>query len=119
MQILASRLGESLEALRGDLSRAISEVHTGSMGDKMTSLMHEMEMLHSTLATLKDIAARHRDYVRNVEEMLVSRAKDGTVEIQLTQEMLENESAFLEQFHKVLGKDKSDHPPPSEEEPQG
>jgi hypothetical protein len=114
---VASRVGESLEALRGDLSRAITEVHSGSMAEKMGSLMHEMEMLHSTLATLKDIAKRQRDYLRSVEEMLVARAKDGTVEIQLTQEMLENESAFLDQFHKALGKDSADdaqdkQPPP-------
>jgi hypothetical protein len=62
---VAARVGESLEALRGDLSRAISEVHTGSMAAKVGSLMHEMEMIHSTLATLKDIAARQRDYVRS------------------------------------------------------
>jgi len=115
LAMLASRVGESLEALRGDLSRAISEVHTGSMADKMVSLMHEMEMLHSTLATLKDIAARQRDYVRSVEEMLTARAREGTVEIQLTQEMLENESAFLEQFQKALGKDKTNKPSPPEE----
>jgi len=99
---VAARVGTSLDALRGDLSRAISEVHTGSMAAKVGSLMHEMEMVHSTLATLKDIASRQRDYVRNVEEMLVARAKDGTVEIQLTQEMLQNEHAFLEQFQKVM-----------------
>jgi hypothetical protein len=112
---LAAKVGDSLEALRGDLSRAITEVHSGSMAAKMGSLMHEMEMLHSTLATLKDIAKRQRDYLRSVEEMLVNKAKDGTVEIQLTQEMLENESAFLEQFHKALGKDADEtKPPPSE-----
>jgi hypothetical protein len=99
---VAAKVGESLEALRGDLSRAISEVHTGSMAAKVGSLMHEMEMIHSTLATLKDIAARQRDYVRSVEDMLAARAKEGTVEIQLTQEMLQNERAFLEQFQKVM-----------------
>jgi len=113
MGALAAKVGDSLEALRGDLSRAISEVHSGSMADKMGSLMHEMEMLHSTLATLKDIARRQRDYLRSVEDMLVAKAKDGTVEIQLTQEMLENESAFLEQFHKALGSepDQTNQPP--------
>jgi hypothetical protein len=105
VELLAGRVGESLEALRGDLSRAISEVHTGSMAEKVGSLMHEMEMLHSTLATLKDVAARQRDYVRSVEEMLVARAKDGTVEIQLTQEMLDNQQAFLEQFQKAMAQE--------------
>jgi hypothetical protein len=107
--VAAARVGESLDALRGDLSRAISEVHTGTMASKVDSLMHEMEMIHSTLATLKDIAARQRDYVRSVEEMLVARAKEGTVEIQLTQEMLENERAFLDQFQRVMSQ--QTHPP--------
>jgi hypothetical protein len=118
LSLLATRIGESLEGLRGDLGRAISEVHTGSMAEKMGSLMHEMEMLHSTLATLKDIAARQRDYVRSVEAMLTARAKDGTVEIQLTQEMLENEQAFLEQFQRAMNKDApeaSEKPEPPEE----
>jgi hypothetical protein len=113
----AGNISTHLEALRGDLSRAISEVHTGSMAEKVGSLMHEMEMLHSTLATLKDIAARQRDYVRSVEEMLVAKARDGTVEIQLTQEMLTNEKAFLEQFQKALGQEKGEskkQPPPEE-----
>jgi hypothetical protein len=111
----ADNIASSLEALRGDLSRAISEVHSGSMAEKLGSLMHEMEMLHSTLATVKDIAARHRDYVRSVEEMLVAKSRDGTVEIQLTQEMLDNEQAFLEQFQRALGRDKRDKPEPPEQ----
>jgi hypothetical protein len=34
--------------------------------------------------------------------MLVARAREGTVELQLTQEMLTNERAFLDRFHQVL-----------------
>ena len=99
---LAAQLGEGLAALRHDLSRAISAVHTGAMADKVNSLSHEMEMLHSTLATLKDMAARQRDHLRNTQELLEARAKQGIVEFQMTQEMMSNEQAFLEQFHKVL-----------------
>lgn len=109
---LARQLGEGLQALRSDLSRAITEVHTGAMAEKVTSLSHEMEMLHSTLATLKDIAARQRDYLRNVEAMLVEQARKGTVEFELTQEMLTNEQAFLEKFHEML---EQREPPPSTE----
>jgi hypothetical protein len=99
---LSVQLGEGLKALREDLSRAITAVHSGSMAEKVGSLSHEMEMLHSTLATLKDVAARQRDYLRGVEEMLVARAREGTVELELTQEMLTNERAFLDRFHQVL-----------------
>jgi hypothetical protein len=98
----ADRVGAGLEGLRGDLTRVIQEVYAVSSADRMGSLMHEMEMVHSTLATLKDIAARQRDYLRGVEERLVAKARDGTVEIELTQEMMENEQAFLEQFQRAL-----------------
>ena len=100
--VLAAKLGEGLSALRQDLSRAISEVHSGAMADKVNSLSHEMEMLHSTLATLKDMAARQRDHLRAAQELLETRAKQGAVEIDVTQEMLSNESAFLEHFHKAI-----------------
>jgi hypothetical protein len=98
----ADRVGAGLEGLRADLTRVIQEVYAATTADRMGSVMHEMEMVHSTLATLKDIAARQRDYLRSVEEMLLAKARDGTVEIQLTQEMMENEKAFLEQFQRAL-----------------
>lgn len=98
----AHRVGAGLEGLRADLTRVIQEVYAATTADRMGSVMHEMEMVHSTLATLKDIAARQRDYLRSVEEMLLAKARDGTVEIRLTQEMMENEQAFLEQFQRAL-----------------
>ncbi len=99
---LSAQLSEGLLGLREDLSRAITAVHSGTVADAMKRMEHELEMVHSTLSTLKDIAARQRDHVRNVEEMLVARAKEGTVELQLTQEMLENEQAFLEKFQQAI-----------------
>ncbi|HSH17187.1 MAG TPA: hypothetical protein VLD18_14190, partial [Verrucomicrobiae bacterium] len=99
---LSAQLSEGLLGLREDLSRAITAVHSGTVADAMKRMEHELEMVHSTLSTLKDIAARQRDHVRNVEELLVAKAKEGTVELQLTQEMLENEQAFLEKFQQAI-----------------
>ncbi|MCL4787875.1 MAG: hypothetical protein KJ070_13965, partial [Verrucomicrobia bacterium] len=116
--VLAAKLGEGLNALREDLSRAISVVHTGTMADAMKRMEHEMEMVHSTLATLKDMAARQRDHLRASQELLETRAKQGAVEIDVTQEMLTNEAAFLEHFHKVIAEaqkqreSKEGEPPP-------
>ncbi|MCL4176898.1 MAG: DNA repair ATPase [Verrucomicrobia bacterium] len=109
---LAAQLGEGLKALREDLSRAITAVHSGTMADKVDSLSHELEMIHSTLATLKDIAAQQRDHLRSAQELLATRAKQGTVEIDLTQEMLTNERAFLERFHQVLAEAQREPEPP-------
>jgi hypothetical protein len=100
--LLAAKLGEGLNALRQDLSRAISVVHTGTMADAMKRMEHEMEMVHSTLATLKDMAARQRDHLHKSQELLETRAKQGSLEIDVTQEMLSNEGAFLEQFQKAI-----------------
>ena len=110
---VVTQLSESLTALRHDLSRAISDVHTGTMAEKVNSLSHEMEMLHSTIATLKDMAARQRDHLRQSQELLAERARQGTVEIQLTEEMLSNEHAFLEEFHRMLSeRTRAAQPPP-------
>jgi hypothetical protein len=99
---LTAKLGEGLHALRQDLSQAIAAVHTGTVGDAMKRMEHEMEMVHSTLATLKDMAARQRDHLRTSQELLETRAKQGSLEIDVTQEMLSNEGAFLEQFQKAI-----------------
>jgi ABC-type transporter Mla subunit MlaD len=99
---VVDRLAEGLKALREDLSRAITAVHSGTMAEKVESLSHELEMIHSTLATLKDLAAQQRDHLRTAQDLLATRAKQGVVEIELTQEMMSNERAFLEKFHEVL-----------------
>jgi hypothetical protein len=77
-------------------------VHTGTFAEKVASLSHELEMIHSTLATLKDIAGHQRDHLKSAQELLAVRAKQGTIEIEVTQEMLSNEREFLERFQKVL-----------------
>jgi len=100
--VLAAKVGEGLNALRQDLSKAISAVHSGTVGDAMKRMEHEMEMVHSTLATLKDMAARQRDHLRTSQELLETRAKQGAVEVEVTQEMLGNEAAFLEHFQKAI-----------------
>ena len=61
-----------------------------------------MEMVHSTLATLKDMAAKQRDHLQKSQELLETRAKQGSVEVEVTQEMLGNESVFLEHFQKAI-----------------
>jgi hypothetical protein len=112
-KLVAAQLGEGLNALREDLSRAITAVHSGGMADKVASLSHELEMIHSTLATLKDLAEQQRNHLRDAQELLATRARQGTVEIDLTQEMLSNERAFLEKFHQVLSETQTaDEPAP-------
>ena len=100
--VLALKVADSLNALRQDLSKAISAVHTGTMAETLKRMEHEMEMLHSTLSTLKDMAARQRDHLEKSKELLDLRAKQGSLEIDVTQEMLSNEAQFLEHFQKAI-----------------
>ena len=57
----------------------------------MKSLVHELEMVHSTLTTLKDLAALQRDQLQASRALLETRAKQGSLEIELTQDVLGNE----------------------------
>ncbi len=104
------QLGEGLKALGEDLSRTVNAAQGSAMTGKIDSLSHEMEMIHSTLASLKDLAAQQRDHLRTAEELLATRAKQGTVEVELTQEMLSNERVFMEKFQQVL--DEAQKPKP-------
>lgn len=99
---VAQQLADGLRMLREDLTRAVASVHTGSFAEKVASLSHELEMIHSTMATLKDIAGHQRDHLRSAQELLAVRARQGTIEIELTQEMLTNEREFMDRFQKVL-----------------
>ena len=99
---LTAKLGEGLAALRQDLSKAISVVHTGTMAEAMKRMEHEMEMVQSTLASLKDMAARQRDHLQKSQELLETRAKQGSLEIDVTQDMLSGEGDFLERFQKAI-----------------
>jgi hypothetical protein len=48
------------------------------------------------------MAARQRDHLRTSQELLETRAKQGSLEIDVTQEMLGNEAEFLEHFQKAI-----------------
>lgn len=99
---LERALTGGLDTLRTGLEEALRQVYSASLTDRVASLTHELEMIHATLATLKDLALRQRDHLRASEELLAARARQGTLEFEVTQEMLGNERAFLERFHEVL-----------------
>ena len=105
MGLLGERIVEGLRALGEDLRRAGSAVSKEPEGGiRIETVNHELEMVHSTLATLKDLAAQQRDHLQAARELLAARARQGTVEVEVTQEMLANEQAFLERLHNVLNR---------------
>ena len=91
-----SPISKAIDGLRVDLTRPQGEI------PELRSVLHELEMVHSTLATLKDLAARQREHLDDARRLLDERARQGSVEIEVTQDLLANESAFLEHFHKAL-----------------
>jgi len=102
LERIGAQLGDGLKALGEDLTRSLHAAQAPALSGKVDSLSHELEMIHSTLASLKDLASQQRDHLRNAQELLAARAKQGTVEVEITQEMLANEHTFVERFHKVL-----------------
>ncbi|MEO7299286.1 MAG: AAA family ATPase, partial [Verrucomicrobiota bacterium] len=114
----SSQLQTALDALREDLSRAITSVQTDATAERFASMSHEMKTLHNTLATLRDVATQQRNHLRNVEDLLTTRAKQGMVEFELTQEMMANEQVFLERVQEVLADAQQETTsPPSETKP--
>ncbi|HWN96015.1 MAG TPA: DNA repair ATPase, partial [Methylomirabilota bacterium] len=109
-----SPLAKSFDALQKAMQEKTGNGHADE--SRLHNIEHEMEMLHSTLATLKDLTAQQRDHLRRAQELLEERARKGFVEIELTQEMLTNERAFLEKFHQVLAEKESTPPPPENPE---
>ena len=69
---------------------------------RLRSMLHEMEMIHTTMAALQDLSIQQRDALEKAREQLAIRAKQGVIEVDLTDEMLANEQAFLDHFQKVL-----------------
>jgi hypothetical protein len=103
-------LGDGLKALGEALTRSLRAAQAPALSGKVDSLSHELEMIPSTLASLKDLARQQRDHLKNAQELLATRAKQGTVEVELTQEMLSNERAFMERFQQVLDEAQSQKP---------
>jgi hypothetical protein len=101
-------VGKAIETLRKELTRAVESGRDAAVPDSIRTVNHELEMVHSTLATLKDLAARQRDHLAATRELLEARAKQGSIEIEVTQDLLANEAAFLEHFHNALAEARKD-----------
>jgi hypothetical protein len=101
---LASELSAGLKALGVELRAAMQGGAEGA-AEKVDTLWHELESIRTTLAQLKGLASQRREYLRSAQELLAERAKQGTFAIELTQEMLTNERAFLEKFDEAFSRE--------------
>jgi hypothetical protein len=110
-------IGKAIETLRKELTRAVESNRDAAVPESIRTVNHELEMVHSTLATLKDLAARQRDHLAATRELLESRAKQGSIEIEVTRDLLANDAAFLEHFHNALAEARRPKNPPTENPP--
>jgi len=100
-----SAFGAGLDSIQRTLAtgvEAASESHTADSAGRMRSVIHELEMVHATMASLRDMALQQRDYLQNASEQLALRAKQGVIEFEMTDEMLTNEKEFLDRFQQML-----------------
>jgi hypothetical protein len=95
---LATQLGTGIKALGEELSRALAAAHAPAMTRKVDGLAHELESIHRTLASMQQLATQRLEHLRQTQERLATRLKEGTAAAELTHEMLANERTFLENF---------------------
>jgi hypothetical protein len=115
MTVVVKQFTDGMKALRVELSRALRTAHSGQLAQKVDSLTHELEQLHATLSSVEDLSRQQRDKLDGAKELLAARAKQGTLEVEVTQEMLENQSIFLRRFNEALAAAKQ--PPASKPPP--
>ena len=100
-----SAFGAGLDGIQRTIAAGMEQsaaIEKGETADRMRSVMHELEMVHATLASLRDMAAQQRDTIQEARDELATRAKQGVIEFEMTDEMMANEKQFLDKFQEAL-----------------
>lgn len=111
-----SAFGAGLDAIQRTIANATQKAASNEETDadsraRMRSVMHELEMIHATLASLQDLSIQQRDALHTSREQLAVRAKQGVIEVELTDEMMANQEKFLDHFQTVLASRKAAEKP--------
>lgn len=96
-----SALSAGLDAVRTSIAESGKSTASSSDSD-VRSVLHELEMIHATLASLQHLSIQQRDELKSARDQLEQRAKQGVIEVELTDEMLANQQKFLDHFQHVL-----------------
>jgi hypothetical protein len=102
-----SAFGAGLENIQRTLASGLEKADSAREADiqeRLRVVNHELEMVHATLSSLRDMAKKQRDYLQGARNELAARAKQGVIEIEMTDEMLANEKQFLDSFQEALAK---------------
>ncbi len=101
-----SPLAHSLDSLRSDLTQSLMQnlAKTPSLDPNLVKPVQvaELERLKTLMSVIEDMTTRQFEQLQGVRNLLHNRAKQGVVEVGLTQEMLEGQTAFLEQLRKIM-----------------
>ena len=100
-----SAFGAGLENIQRTLAAGLEKADAAREADiqeRLRVVNHELEMVHATLASLRDMAKKQRDYLQGARNELATRAKQGVIEFEITDEMLANEKEFLDTFQQML-----------------
>lgn len=100
-----SAFGAGLDGIQRTLASGLEKAETARESDvqeRLRIVNHELEMVHATLGSLRDMAAKQRDYLQGARDQLAARAKQGVIEFEMTDEMMANEKQFLDTFQQML-----------------
>lgn len=100
-----SAFGAGLDGIQRTLAAGMEKAKTAREADvqeRLRVVNHELEMVHATLGSLRDMAAKQRDYLQGARDELAARAKQGVIEFEMTDEMMANEKQFLDTFQQML-----------------
>jgi hypothetical protein len=119
----AARVAGQIALLGENLHRATTVLEQGlrpsapaasepELYARWRNLEHEIEMVHATLAAVQDLAIQQREKLEAARAELARRAKQGVVEFELTDEMLQNQQVFLEEFQAAMRRRRGGEDPP-------
>ncbi len=111
-----SAFGAGLDGIQRTLAAGMEKsagANQADLNDRLRIVNHELEMVHTTLASLRDMAAQQRDTLQSARDELAARAKQGVIEFEITDEMMANEKQFLDKFQEAL----ANRQPPQEDNP--
>ncbi len=114
--VVAREMATSVQAMGESLVRVLGEMQSSLLAKRLESLNNDVVAMYNTLETLKDLAREQSINLRAAQDTLTARAKQGTMEIEVTQDMLTNERLFLEKVHQMLSERQQPptvNPPPS------
>jgi hypothetical protein len=110
--LLGENLHRATNVLEQGLRPSAPAASESELPARWRNLEHEIEMVHATLAAVQDLAIQQREKLEAARAELARRAKQGVVEFELTDEMLQNQQVFLEEFQAAMRQRRGGEDPP-------